>query len=378
MADIDRRKRFVINVAYWLAVIGTIVFFARYVLGLIWPFFLAFIFSWMLTPAVRWLTVRCHIKHAISSIICLVLFFGVVGGLFLALILNLVSWVQSFVNWLPGFYAANIDPLLRDLTARVEQLTADLDPDITEVIRTSLRSITSSLGSFVSNFSLKAVGVVSGWITQLPGRLLSTLICIIATVFLTMDFHRVTAFLLRQLPARTRHVVVEAKESFLRVVVKYGKSYGIIMTITFVEISIGLLILRQDKAILLALLIAIFDIFPIVGAGFILIPWGIVQLLTGAIAKGLGLFAMYIIITVIRQFMEPRIVGHQMGMHPLVTLIAMLVGTKLFGPIGLLGLPIACAIIKSLDDTGVIHVIRKEDDPEMPAPPKPEAAEEKI
>ena len=65
--------------------------------------------------------------------------------------------------------------------------------------------------------------------------------------------------------------------------------------------------------------------------------------------------------------MEPRVVGHQVGLHPLVTLIAMLVGTKLFGPIGLLGLPIACAIIKNLDDTGVIHLIRHED-------PRPVAA----
>ena len=365
MSDIQRRKRFIINVAYWLAVIGTVLFCVRYLLGLIWPFFLAFVFSWMLTPAVRWLTVRCHIRHGIAAILCLLVFFGVAGGLLLLLIVNVISWAQTFLEWLPGFYAANIDPLLRSFTAWIEQVTADLDPGITEVIRNSLRSITSSLGSFVSDFSLKAVGVVSGWITQLPGRLLSTLICIIATVFMTMDFHRVTAFILRQLPDRTRHVVVKAKESFLAVVFKYGKSYGIIMTITFIALSIGLIILKQEKALLLALLIAIFDIFPIVGAGFILIPWGIVQLLTGSIAKGLGLFAMYIIITVIRQFMEPRIVGHQMGMHPLVTLIAMLVGTKLFGPIGLLGLPIACAIIKSLDDTGVIRVIRKEDDPDL-------------
>lgn len=334
----------------------------RYLLGLIWPFFLAFIFAWILTPLVRVLTVKCHIKYGISALICLLLFFGLAGGLLLAVVVNIVSWVQELVAWLPPFYSDTVEPFLRDATVWVEDFVGKLDPDATAVVTNTLSNVISSVGSFVSDFSMKAVGAVTGWVTKLPGRMLSTLICIISTVFMTFDFHRLTAFLLRQMSERTRLVVVKAKESFITVLKRYGKSYGIIMAITFVELTAGLLVLRQDKAVLLALVIAFFDIFPIIGAGFFLVPWGIVTLVSGDLAKGFGLLALYIIITIIRQFLEPRIVGHQVGLHPLVTLMAMLVGTKLFGGIGLLGLPIACAIIKSLDDTGVIHVIRKEGD----------------
>ena len=366
MGDLEHRKKFIINTVYWALVVGVIFLVTRYLLGLIWPFFLAFIFSWALTPIVRWLTARCHIRHGISVLLCLLLFFGLVGGLVIALIVNLVSWVQSFVAWLPPFYSGTVEPMLRDATAWVSDFVEKLDPDATAIITNTFSNIISSAGSAVSTFSVKAVGVVSGWVTKLPGRLLSTLICIIATVFMTADFSRMTSFLLRQLPERSRHVTVKAKESLINVLSKYGRSYGIIMCITFVELSVGLLILGQDEALLLALIIAIFDIFPIIGAGFFLIPWGVATLLSGTIAKGVGLLALYIIITVLRQFIEPRVVGHQVGLHPLVTLIAMLVGTKLFGGIGLLGLPIACAIIKSLDDTGVIHVLRKESDPDDP------------
>lgn len=360
--SIERRRRFIINTVYWAIVVGIVFLITKYLLGLIWPFFLAFLFSWALTPLVRLLTVKCHIKHGLSAAICLLLFFGIVGALLLVLIFNIVSWVQQFVVWLPTVYTGVVEPALRDATAWAQQFVGRLDPEAADMLQSSLANLISSAGSAVSTFSVRAVGVVSGWVTKVPGRLLSTLICIIATVFMTADFSRMTSFLLRQLPQRTRHVTVKAKESFVSVLKKYGKSYGIIMCITFVELSVGLLILRQEAAILLALLIAIFDIFPVVGAGFFLIPWAVVTLLGGNMAKGIGLLALYIIITIFRQFIEPRVVGHQVGLHPLVTLIAMLVGTKLFGGIGLLGLPIACAIIKSLDDTGVIHVLRKDGD----------------
>ena len=362
MPNMEHRKKFIVNAAYWAIIAAIVLFVVRYLLGLIWPFFLAFIFSWLLTPIVRTLTVKCHIRYGISALICLLVFFGLMGGLLLAVIVNIVSWVQELVSWLPPFYSGTVEPFLREATAWAEDFVGKLDPDATAVIRSTFTNVISSVGSAVSDFSMQAVGVVTGWVTKLPGRMLSTLICIIATVFMTLDFHRITAFLLRQMSDRTRLVVVKAKESFISVLKKYGKSYGIIMAITFVELTIGLLILRQSKAPLLALIIAFFDIFPIIGAGFFLVPWGIVTLASGTLAKGFGLIALYIIITVIRQFLEPRIVGHQVGLHPLVTLMAMLVGTKLFGGIGLLGLPIACAIIKSLDDTGVIHVIRKEGD----------------
>ncbi len=378
MGVLEHRRKFIVNTVYWALVVGIVFLVTRYLLGLIWPFFLAFIFSWCLTPIVRWLTVKCHIRHGISAAICLLLFFGIVGGLLLALIFNIVSWAQTFVTWLPTFYTGTVEPALQDATAWVEDFVARLDPEAADMVTSTFSSIISSAGAAVSSFSVRALGAVTGWVTKIPGKLLSTVICIIATAFMTVDFHRMTAFMLRQLSQRTRLVVVKAKETFFSVLRKYGKSYGIIMAITFVELSIGLIILRQDKALLLALLIAVFDIFPVVGAGFILIPWGVVSLLSGLLAKGLGLLALYIVITVIRQFVEPRVVGHQVGLHPLVTLIAMLVGTKLFGGIGLLGLPIACAIMKSLDDTGVIHILRKEgEDKIVPVSAGPEGPAEK-
>ncbi len=369
MTNIERRKRFIINVLYWAIIIGILMLFFRYLLGIIWPFFFAFLFAAAMTPAIRWLTAKCRIKHSISVALCLLVFFAVLGGAIIAVTAAAVGGIQDFIVWLPSLYSDVIEPAMSTAAAWIQEMAERIGPEATELVGQVLPNIISSVGSAVTRLSVQIMGVVSGWVTQLPRRLLYTLICVIATVFMTADFQRITAFLMRQIPARPRLVVSKAKETFVVVILKYGKSYGLIMCITFCELLAGLLILRQRYAPLIALVIAIFDIFPIIGAGLFLLPWAIVSMLAGSTAKGLGILALYIVITVVRQIIEPRIVGHQVGLHPVVTLTAMIVGTSLFGGVGLLGMPIACAIIKSLDDAGVIHVFRKEGDtaPETPA-----------
>lgn len=361
MAESNKRRAFIINCLYW-ALIAAIVFIVfKYLINLVWPFFWAFVFAWILRPVIRFLTAKCHIKYNLSVALCLIVFFALLGGIIIAFSARLISMATSAVSSIPTLYTSTIEPALRELAGDTEDLAAKLDPSIYEFVKTVFPNILSSLSSAVTNLSVKVVSAVSGWATQVPSRLLSMLICVIATVFTTSGFPRIIAFIMRQLPKQTRLLAKETAGSLKSVVLQYGKSYGLIMCITFAEIFAGLLIIGQKNAIIIAVAIAVFDIFPIVGAGMILLPWAVITLLTGSLAKGIGLLALYIIIVVVRQIMEPRIVGKHVGLHPLVTLIAMFVGSKLFGGVGLLGLPIACAIIKSLDDAGVVNFIKKED-----------------
>ena len=103
-------------------------------------------------------------------------------------------------------------------------------------------------------------------------------------------------------------------------------------------------------ALLIAALIAVFDIFPIVGAGLILLPWTVITFIQGNVLQGIGMAVLYVVVIIVRQIMEPRIVGRQVGLPPLVTLACMFVGTSLFGGVGLFGLPILAAILTNLND----------------------------
>lgn len=371
MPDIDKKRRFLVNTAYLAVWVAIIFLVFRYLLNLIWPFFAAFLFASLLRPAIRWLTARCRVKYTVSAVLCLIVFFAVIGGLAVLVTSRVVSFTGDLIGWVPSLYGDMIEPGLNNLTVTIEELANRLGPDVYGVVEQALPSIVSSIGTAVMNASRSIVSALSGWLTKLPSRLLSTLICVIATVFMTLDYSRINAFVMRQLPERPRHVISEARGRFGTVLKQYGKGYGIIMCITFAEILVGLLIIGQKNAVLIAVAIAVFDIFPIVGAGTILVPWGLVALLGGSVAQGVGLFVLWGVTIVVRQIIEPRIVGRQVGLHPLITLAAMFVGSKLFGAVGLFGLPITCAIVKSLDEAGVIRLIRHEGE-EAPAEEPPQ------
>ncbi len=95
-------------------------------------------------------------------------------------------------------------------------------------------------------------------------------------------------------------------------------------------------------------MVAIIDILPILGTGAILLPWSIIAFILGNYKIGIGILLLYIVITAVRQTIEPKIVGQQIGLHPIVTLLLMYVGAQLMGVLGLLLLPIIATIIKNI------------------------------
>ena len=362
MPDLNHRRRFIINAMYLAVWVGIVFLVFRYLLNLIWPFFVAFLFAWLLKPVIRWLTVKCHLKYTLSAALSLLVFFAVIGGLAVLFTSRIVAFVAEFIVWLPSLYSDMIEPGLENLSNWIEELANRISPDAYQVVNAALPNVISSIGSAVTSLSMQLVSSLSGWAAKLPSRLLSALICAIATIFMTLDFPKMNAFLLRQVPERPRHIITEARDRLAGILKQYGKSYGIIMCITFAEELVGLLLLGQKNALLIALAVAVFDIFPIVGVGTVLLPWATVTLLGGGIGKGVGLIVLWSVTIIVRQIIEPRIVGRHVGLHPLITLAAMFVGTKLFGGVGLFGLPITCAIVQSLDEAGVIHIIKREEE----------------
>lgn len=128
----------------------------------------------------------------------------------------------------------------------------------------------------------------------------------------------------------------------------YIKSQLILMVITFIIISIGLLIIGIPWAILIALIIAILDILPVVGSGLVMVPWSIVNFIKGDIDTGIYLAILYVVLTILRQIIEPKIIGDQIGVRPLYTFIATILGSLTLGPVGVVVGPMIVVIISSI------------------------------
>ena len=187
---------------------------------------------------------------------------------------------------------------------------------------------------------------------------LKTSVTIIATVFITIDFEKIKNFLVRQIPDGKRKIFAEARVFFGGTIVKCFLSYMAILFITFIELALGFTLLRIPYALLLAALIAVVDILPVLGTGTVLVPWGVISLLLGDYGIGIGILLLYLVITIIRNTIEPKLVGKQIGLHPVVTFAGMLLGLKYFGFLGMFGIPLLIAFINKLNEKKLVNFIK--------------------
>ena len=356
--NIETQKRFLIRIGFWAVVILLVILCLKYVLPFLLPFVVAFLIAALLNRPIMFLAEKLNGKRVVPAILMTLLFYVAAAALFSLLGLRVFMFVWETVRALPQLYRNTLEPALETMFSSLEVYLDELDPAVVTALTDNMNSALGSLGSFVTNASVRIISYISGVAAAVPGSFLNVIITIIVTFFLAIDYPKVTGFILRQLPEKADFYIGEVRDYVGGTLLKCLASYALILCITFLEISVGLTVLRVPNAILIALCIAVFDILPVLGTGGIMIPWAIISLIMGKWVLGLGLLALYLIITVIRNIIEPKIVGHQVGLHPVVTLFSMLAGLQLFGIIGLFGFPITLSLLKNLNDRGVIHILK--------------------
>ena len=386
----DPRVVFLIDVAYWAVIVAIIFLVFKYLVQLLMPFFLALVFAALVRPLSHRLSRetkyvknekgekvlvrrKFRMNRTVAGIVSVLLLFVVMGAVLLLLGLQAADTVTGLITAIPRFYENSVVPGINRIYERALAYAANMDPSVKEALTSAVPNLISSVGSFVTNFSARAVTWLTSLATRLPTFLLNTMICLIATVFISVDFDRIKVFIRKNLPEKPLRIAIDVKNSFLEMVWQFVKSYFIIFVITFVELSIGLWLIRVGSPFVIALIIAVLDAFPIVGSGLVLIPWSVASLIAGSYARGLELLALYVFMAVFREIIEPRIVGKHVGLRPLVTLICMYAGTRLFGGMGLFALPIAAAILTDLNNNGVIHFFRGVTEAEEQRSDEPEA-----
>ncbi|MEG1862189.1 MAG: sporulation integral membrane protein YtvI [Oscillospiraceae bacterium] len=355
---IEKRKEFIINFVYFGILLALTGLAIKYGLAWLSPFVIAFLVAFALKPVINRLHIITKLRRSFTAIICVASFYLVTVLLLSLAGFQIFMLVKNIFYILPQFYAVEVEPELIIFLERLQKAILNIDPGLEAVIDDFIFQFSENIGASVSKLSIGVLTKLSGVIAKAPGMLVKTMITIIASFFIAVDYYDITYFIARQLNLAQRQLLYEVEEYTKSALIKYAKSYSLIVAITFSELFVGLFLLGVKKAWLIALLIAIFDILPILGTGGVLIPWAIVSLFVGDTAFGIGVIMLYLIITVIRNTIEPKIIGKQVGLHPVVTLLAMFIGTKLFGMLGLFLLPVSIAILKQLNDAGKIKLFR--------------------
>ena len=352
----ERMTQFLIKFAYAAVILGLIFLGFKYVLPLLMPFLLAFVFSVLLRAPAEYLSKKLKINRRLVPTILVTLLFILLAVLALFIGSELFTFARTSVSQ----FNTVIVPTVEGLTEMASRWTSRLDPNAVSVLEGLVNSVLLSLRSKVAEISTR---LVTGIMSSLPSSFLNVLFMIIATYFISLDFGLLKWAVARRIKEEDYNKIIAGLDYCKTTVGRMLRSYVLIMFITFLEQAIGLTILGVEYSVLIAMAIAVFDILPVVGSGTIMLPWAVISLVTGDIKRGVGLLILYVIITVIRQIIEPRIVGDHVGLHPLLTLMCMFVGLRVFGGMGLLGLPILCAVLVGLERDGVITLFPERDIP---------------
>ena len=348
--------QFLIRFAYGAVILGLIFLGFKYALPLLMPFLLGFLFSAMLRAPARFLSEKLRINRQLVTTLLVTLFFLLLNVITLLIGSELFTFARTAVSR----FNTVIMPAVEQLAELASRWTKRLDPNVVSVLEGIANSVLLSLRDKIGAISTE---VVTGIMSAVPSSLLNVIFMIIATYFISLDFGFLRWAVARRIPEESYHKLTASLDYCKTTVGRLLRSYALIMCITALEQALGLTILGVDYAILIALAIAVFDILPVVGSGTIMLPWAVVALVTGDYKRGVGLLILYVIITIIRQIIEPRIVGDHVGLHPLLTLGCMFVGYRIFGGVGLLGLPFLCAVLVGLERDGVITLLPQRDIP---------------
>ena len=326
----EKQRAFIIHFLYFVIVAGLVLIFLKYVIYEIMPFLIGFAIAFLLQPLIRALARKSGGHERLWAVLTVIVFYMTIGA-GIAILFYQSASLQEIISFLP----------FDDFSDVFAQLSASLD-------------------SVVSSVSSDLVSLLGQVTVGLPSFVVSFIFAIISSFFIAMDYGKITRFLLLQLNEKQQQVVMTTRYFIKDTILQFLIGYGKIMCITFVELCIGLSVLGVDNSITISFLIALFDVLPVFGTGGIMIPWIIISLLMQDIKLAVGLTIVYLIITLIRNIIEPRIVGEQIGLHPLLMLLSMYLGIRFFGFLVLFLLPATLLLIKELNEKGILHIYKTE------------------
>ncbi len=403
---VEKRRATLISLTYLAVFVIIFYFFVKYAFWMVSPFIFALLIALILQRPINFLSKKTHLKKKLLSVILVLLVVLIVLGL--VTLVGYRLW-DEFYNF--GQYAVSklkdseymievvktkIDGLIDRLPAFLSNSAGDAVNRVFDSIFHYAEETSSEAAAAVEtagtagkasqlglNFSFLKAPLSGIWSTakQIPAILTAVLISIIASFFLTSDYDGFVRLIKSNITLEHERKIAKAKHIITDVLWKWVKSYAVILFITFCEIALGLFILKLcglytgNYIFVIAVCTALLDILPVFGTGTVLVPWAVISLFTHKVGLGIGLIIIYVAITVFRQILEPRLVSMNVGMHPVITLMAMYLGLQIFGFLGLLILPITLVIIKTLNSEGVIQLYGRREEEETEEDEPDEAGE---
>lgn len=351
---------------YYAVIVGV-------VLAVVWasfryalPFVLALAVALLLQRPLKWLVRVTRVSRPFFSVLLVLTVVLLLAGVVLVIGWQTVAFAADYFGdeATIGRWQAVLTDISDTLTAAVDRLACCMSPSAAQTWYGVVERFSESGMQWLTDwFTHMAGGMIGGLTRILPGLLIGIIVWVVASVLLTTEYDRIKALVCGFLPQRLTDMMGKVGTWGGRAIGKLVRAYALLLIITFAELSVGLWLLKIPHVLPIAAMIAVVDLLPILGVGTVLIPWGIILILSGQAGTGGGLLALYLVIAIVRHILEPRLVSRQLGLHPLVTLLSMYVGLQTIGLAGVLLFPLAALIVRQICRGNRLAILKEKEQP---------------
>ncbi|WP_027338728.1 sporulation integral membrane protein YtvI [Halonatronum saccharophilum] len=330
--------------------------FLNYILGYIIPFIIAVILASLIEPVVKFLEEEGQFSRGLSvAIILLLILFLIILIFTIALSRIFIELERLAVN-LPDYHSIgkrigwfldqneNIGFIFQELEIS-ERLSGTIGNNLQQLYKSGRLFIEATFISLLEGAK------------KFPRIITILFISLISTFFISKDKEVIMDAFLKPLPQELRLRIKKMQMEMFDDIVGFLRAQIILITITMIIAIIGLLIIRSEYAIVVGILCGVLDLIPVIGPGLIFTPWILYNLIFGDLSLGVSLLVIYIVITLIRQSAEAKIIGNNIGVHPLASLVAIYVGVQIFGIMGFILGPLILIVVKAVFQSGIISFV---------------------
>ena len=318
------------------------------------PFILAFLVAAAMNPLICLLQRKWKAPRAVLSVLmvvlALVIVLAVIGGFVYALGRELVAVAQN-IDGVIEYFSQTIQALSVHLYWLMEYIPTDAEEMLSGLVDGFMLWIQAQGTAFADIVITQTVNVT----TRVGGGVISVVIFIMASYFMMADYPRLSQKLKNYFSPKAYKGYSTLKDATLLALGRYLRAQLLIASFIFLFSLVGLLIIRQEFALLLAFLFGLIDFVPLIGTAIVLVPWAIVNIIAGSVGRGIYLLAMSLSLFLLRRVIEPKVVGSQMGLSPLATIASIYIGMRLGGVLGLILGPIVAMVFVSLYKVGIFN-----------------------
>ncbi|MDR2903027.1 MAG: sporulation integral membrane protein YtvI [Clostridiales bacterium] len=341
-------KELINKILFLTTFIVFVYLFVHYLFGMISPFVIGYLISLILVPFVNFCHTRLRVHRGIGTAVFMAIILFLLTVLGMNIVSTVIAEIKSFAeNW-PA-YLSQLSALGSGLSQKYDDLLAFVPEQFTHVAETALSALAASFTSALS------AGVKEGsfsLVRSVPSFLMSTLLMIISVFFFTKDKKLIQSSVQAVAPVWLSESFRTIKKALYGAIWGYVKAQLILMSITASVCVLGLTLIGFPYALLIGLAASMIDALPVFGVGFVLWPLAFINVVTGNYAIAMGILVIDVIVIIVRQFLEPKILGEQIGLHPLMTLMAIYLGLQLFGVLGFVIGPMILVVTKVILESG--------------------------